>query len=562
MLTHLQIRNLAIIDELALDFRPGFTTLTGETGAGKSILIDAIGLITGSRADAALVRTGEDKAEVSAEFMLAEGSEAAAWLGAQELADKEEPGRCLVRRIVYAEGRTRAFVNGQPVNAGPLRELGEQLIEIFGQSESQTLLRPEVQRGLLDGYGDHAPALQAVRDAARTYIETERRIEQLRQAGERDPAQLDYLRFQLRELEALGLAEGEIERIETEHRRLANAGRLLQDGGQAQEQLYGAEASLYDELASVTGLLTGLVPLHEGFREALDLTEGAQAQVREAADSLKRLLGRLELDPEQLAQMESRLADIHDLARKHRIKPAELPARLATLQSELGGLEDAAGQLQLLEQQREAALRTYREAAVKLGAARRKAAKGFGEEVTAIVRQLGMANAQFIAAVDSDAAARPRSSGDDEVRFDFSANPGQPPRALAKVASGGELSRVSLAVQVIGQQRSGAMTMIFDEVDAGISGGVAEVVGQKLRELGGQRQVLSVTHLAQVAAQGHQQFAIRKEVKAGQTYTRVRALADKERVEELARMQGGVEITSAALNHARDMLKRSTAKAG
>ncbi|MGH8430928.1 MAG: DNA repair protein RecN, partial [Solimonas sp.] len=227
------------------------------------------------------------------------------------------------------------------------------------------------------------------------------------------------------------------------------------------------------------------------------------------------------------------------------------------LQGELGGLEDAAGQLQLLEQQREAALKAYRAAAATLGSARRQAAQAFGDEVTAIVRQLGMANAVLIAAVESDPQGRPRAAGDDEVRFDFSANPGQPPRALARVASGGELSRVSLAIQVVSQQRSGAATMIFDEVDAGISGGVAEVVGQKLRELGGQRQVLSVTHLAQVAAQGHQQFAIRKEVTSGQTYTRVRVLAEKERVEELARMQGGVEITSAALNHARDMLKRS-----
>ncbi|MGH8482614.1 MAG: AAA family ATPase, partial [Nevskiaceae bacterium] len=268
MLTHLQIKNLAIIDELTLDFRAGFTTLTGETGAGKSILIDAIGLIIGSRADAALVRAGQEKAEVSAEFALDGASEAVAWLGEQELRDEDEPCRCLVRRIVYAEGRTRAFVNGQPVNAGPLRELGERLIEIFGQSESQTLLRPEAQRGQLDGYGGHAPELQAVREAVRSLAEIESRIERLRKAGDRDPAQLDYLRFQLRELEALGPAEGEMERIEAEHRRLANAGRLLQDGGQAQELLYGAEASLYDQLATVSGLLTGLVPLHEGFREA------------------------------------------------------------------------------------------------------------------------------------------------------------------------------------------------------------------------------------------------------------------------------------------------------
>lgn len=556
MLINLQIKNLAIIDEVSLDCAAGFTTLTGETGAGKSILIDAIGLITGSRADPALVRAGQDKAEISAEFSLKSATAAAAWLAEHELQDADDPEHCLVRRVVHAEGRTRAFINGQPVNAGPLRELGERLIEIFGQSESQTLLRPEIQRELLDGYGGYAPLLAAARDSAERFGVVERQIEQLRSAGERDPAQIDYLRFQLQELEALGLGEDELEQLEADHRRQANAGRLLQDGGQAQEMLYG-EASLYDQLATVTGLLTELVPLHEGFREALDMTESAQTQVREAADSLRRLLERLELDPGRLVQLERRLADIHELSRKHRIRPVELIARTQALREELEIMEGAAGKLAELEQQRQTALKAWRQAATALSQARRKAASAFSVGVTGVVRQLGMANADFVAVVEPAGAERPRPHGDDELRFDFSANPGQPPRPLAKVASGGELSRVSLAIQVISQQQSGAATMIFDEVDAGISGGIAEIVGQKLRELGVQRQVLCVTHLAQVAAQGHQQFAIRKEVAAGQTYTRVRALADKDRIEELARMQGGVEIGSAALTHARDLLKRA-----
>jgi DNA repair protein RecN (Recombination protein N) len=557
MLINLQIRNLAIIDEVSLDCAAGFTTLTGETGAGKSILIDAIGLITGNRADPALVRSGQEKAEISAEFSLKDAAGASAWLAEHELQDEDDPQHCLVRRVVYAEGRTRAFVNGQPVNAGPLRELGERLIEIFGQSESQTLLRAEVQRELLDGYGGYAPLLAATREAAEAFIAVERKIEQLRPAGGRDPAQIDYLRFQLQELNALGLGENELEQLEAEHRQQANAGRLIQEGGQAQELLYGEEGGLYDQLATATALLSGLVPLHEGFKEALELTESAQTQVREAADSLRRLLERLDLDPEHLAQLERRLADIHELGRKHRIRPSELIARTQALREELESMEGAAGKLAELEQQRETQLKAWRKAAAALGQARRKAAKDFAAGVTVVVRQLGMANADFVTAVEPAGAERPRVHGDDEVRFDFSANPGQPPRALAKVASGGELSRVSLAIQVISQQQSGAATMIFDEVDAGISGGVAEIVGQKLRELGAQRQVLCVTHLAQVAAQGHQQFAIRKEVSAGQTYTRVRALADKDRVEELARMQGGVEITASALTHAKDLLKRA-----
>ena len=557
MLKHLHIRNLAIIDELALDFAAGFTTLTGETGAGKSILIDAIGLVIGTRADSALVRAGQEKAEISAEFSLGDSAIARDWLREQELLDADDAGFCVIRRVVYAEGRTRAFVNGSSVNAGQLRELGESLIEIFGQSESQTLLRADVQRRLLDEFGGYGALLEATAKSAQTHAEIERNIARIRNAGERDPAQLDYLRFQLRELEALNLQEGELEQLETDHKRLANAGKLIGDGGQALDLLYGGEASLYDQLTQVGGLLGALAPIDQGFSDVLALSDAAQAQVREAADALRRVLDKLELDPEQLAQLERRLAGIHDLARKHRVRADQLPQRLASLRSELDELEHAAGRVIELEQQRDAAIKTYRSAARKLSSERSKAARTFSEGVTAIVRQLGMANAQFIAAVDHVDGERPSLHGDDEIRFDFSANPGQPPRALAKVASGGELSRVSLAIQVVGSQDGGAATMIFDEVDAGIGGGTAEIVGQKLRALGASRQVLCVTHLAQVAAQSRNHFGIRKEVKAGQTFTRVRPLADQDRVEELARMQGGVEITASALSHARELLKNA-----
>jgi DNA repair protein RecN (Recombination protein N) len=557
MLKHLNIRNLAIIDELELDFADGFTTLTGETGAGKSILIDAIGLVIGTRADSALVRAGQEKSEISAEFTLADCIAASDWLREQEMLDADDASLCVIRRVVYAEGRTRAFVNGNAVNAGQLRELGETLIEIFGQSESQTLLRGDVQRRLLDEFGGYGAVLEATAKAARAHAEIERSIERLRGAGERDPAQLDYLRFQLKELQALNLQEGELEKLEADHKRLANAGRLIADGGQALDLLYDGENSLYDQLSIVSDLLTGLTPLDEGFNEALALADAAQAQLRESADALRRVLDKLDLDPDQLAQFERRLSGIHDLARKHRVKPAELPQRLIALSAELDNLEHAASRIGQLEQQREAALKTYRSAAQKLSGERSKAAKKFSEGVTTIARQLGMASAQFLSVVETAAPVSPRLHGDDDIRFDFSANPGQPPRALAKVASGGELSRVSLAIQVVGSQGGGAATMIFDEVDAGIGGGTAEIVGQKLRALGTGRQVLCVTHLAQVAAQSRNHFGIRKEVKAGQTFTRVRPLADKDRVEELARMQGGVEITAAALSHARELLKNA-----
>jgi DNA repair protein RecN (Recombination protein N) len=560
MLKHLQIRNLVIIDELALDFSQGFTALTGETGAGKSILIDALGLIIGTRADSTLVRAGQEKAEISAEFSMQDASAAQSWLHDQELQDADDADLCVIRRVIYAEGRTRAFVNGNPVNAGQLRELSEMLIEIFGQSESQTLLRADVQRRLLDESGDYHKVLKATADAARDYSEADRAIERILNASRRDPAQLDYLKFQIQELTALNLQPDELERMQAEHKHLANAGRLMEEGNQALDQLYGAETAIYDQLATVSNTLNGLSSLHEGFGEVLTLSEAAQTQVREAADALRHLLDRLDLDPDHLAQVERRLSAVHDLARKHRIKPGELNERLTTLQTELESLEQAAGSMEKLEALRISALKIYQVCAQKLSNERRKAAKKFSEAVTAIVQQLGMANAQFTVMIEEQAEVKPRHYGQDEIRFDFSANPGQPARALAKVASGGELSRVSLAIQVVGRRGDSTPTMIFDEVDAGIGGATAEIVGQKLRELGDSRQVLCVTHLAQVAAQSRNHFGIRKEVKAGQTYTRVHPLTEKTRVEELARMQGGVEITAHALNHARELLQRATSR--
>lgn len=557
MLKSLHIKNLAIIDEAQLDLATGFTVLTGETGAGKSILLDALGLVLGTRADPALVRQGADKAEISAEFSLADAPHAQQWLAEQELTDSDDPTHCLIRRIVTAEGRTRAFINGQAANAGPLRELGEHLIDLFGQHESQTLLKAEVQRGLLDDFGVYPTERTAVATAAAAWLAADRSITEARGAASRDPAQIDYLRHQVQELRALNLQDGEIDALEADHKRLANAGRLMEDGARAQELLYGGDGAIYDQLSVASGLLAGLTPLHEGFAEAENLVAQAQALVREASDVAQRQLDKLDLDPAHLEELERRLGALHDLARKHRIKAAALPAQLTTLAAELDGLEHSGERLVALEHEREAALKKYQQAAGKLTAARQKAAKKYGEDVSAIVRQLGMANAQLIVAVEAAESERPRAHGADEVRFDFTANPGQPPRALAKVASGGELSRVSLAIQVVGAADSGAPTMIFDEVDAGIGGGVADIVGQKLKQLGARRQVLCVTHLAQVAVHGAQHFGIRKEVKDSQTFTRVLPLTKDARTLEVARMLGGQEITVATQALARDLLKRS-----
>ncbi|MGQ0503507.1 MAG: DNA repair protein RecN [Panacagrimonas sp.] len=559
MLEQLQIRNLATIEALNLELEPGLTVLSGETGAGKSILIDALGLILGTRADPALVRAGAASADICATFRVAPGSPADLWLREQAMLDESDPRQCLVRRVLHAEGRTRAFVNGSAAAAGQLRELGERLVDVYGQNESHRLRLPNVQREMLDSLGQHGALLDEVAGHARAWTRLDEQIEHLRAAAARDPAQLDFLRHQVRELEALRLRDGELDDIESEHRRLANAGRLLQDGTQAQDQLYGGDGAIHDQLAASVQLLRGLVPLHAGFSEIEALVESAQANVREAADCLRRLLDRMDLDPQRLGEVEARLADIHDLARKHRVRAEELPERLAALAAELGEAEDAGGKLDLLLAQQAKVLADYRASAGRLRAARQDSAAVHAKAVTARVRELGMANARFEIRVEPAERPRPGPAGDDEVRFDFSANPGQPPRALAKVASGGELSRVSLALQVVAQDSGGAPTMIFDEVDAGIGGGVAEAVGRQLRTLGERRQVLCVTHLGQVAACGRQQLAVRKSVRGNQTFTEVVPLQASARVAELARMIGGLNPTAATETMARELLDAARA---
>ena len=556
MLRSLQIKNLAIIDELSLDWSTGFHVLTGETGAGKSILIDALGLVIGLRADATLVRAGADKAEVSAEFSIHDCADAAAWLAERELSEGDD---CTIRRVVHAEGRTRAFVNGNAVSATELRELGERLVEIFGQGESRSLLMADAQRRALDESGRYPDLLAAVASAARSVQQIDADIDALRAAQSRDPAQLEYLRFQLQELDALALTADELVELDAEHKRLANAGRLISDGDGAQQLLYGGEASIYDQLSKALSVLHGLSPLHDGFAEAESLAASAQAQVREAADSLRRLIERLDLDPERLAEVEGRLGAIHDLARKHRVRAEELIERHAELRKELGGLEDAGTALARLEALRVTALKAYNAAAASLTSARQKAALSLASSVTRRVRELGMPNAEFVVAVEPLGRDKPTTYGADFVRFDFSGNPGQPPRPLAKVASGGELSRISLALQVSLLSEEGAATMIFDEVDAGIGGVTADVVGQQLAALGARRQVLCVTHLAQVAARGTEHYGIAKSVEKGKTRTGVTRLDRASRVAELSRMLGGDGSGGSTVTLAEELLDRAAA---
>lgn len=558
MLRALHIRNFAIIDAIEIELETGFSVLSGETGAGKSILIDALGLVLGDRADPAQVRAGEAQAEITAEFALDGSLAARAWLREQAMEDADNANSCLIRRVVGSDGRSRAFINGAPASLANVRDLGERLVEIHGQNEHHALLRGDTQRDTLDEFGRYGTTLDAVAQAARAYAQAEGEIEKLKTLTGRDPAQLDYLTHQLRELEQLKLQDGDLAQLDAEQRRLANAGRLMEEGAQAQEQLYGAEGSLTDQLASVRALLAGLSALDPAFAEADAALQTAEVSIGEAADSVRRIVDKLDLDPGRLRDVERRLEAVHDLARKHRVRPDELLARCDALRTEVSANEDAAGAMVRLEARRADAAAAYRAAATKLTAARRKAAREFATKVTAIVRELGMAKAEFVVDVATAPSAKPAIAGDDDIRFDFSANAGQPPRALAKVASGGELSRVSLAVQLIANSSRAAATLIFDEVDAGVGGGTAEIVGEKLRALAARRQVMCVTHLPQVAAQGQHHYAIAKETRGSKTRTLITPLDPDGRVAELARMLGGREITKSTQAHAREMLKKAT----
>lgn len=555
MLKSLSIQNLAIIDSVALEFGPGLTVLTGETGAGKSILIDAMGLLAGARADSQMVRDGCEKADITATFELPPNDDSAAsqWLHAQSLVDEDDPNLVVLRRVIFNEGRTRAFVNAQPVNASALRELGDCLIEIYGQSESQTLLRGDVQRQTLDAFGQHDPALNKVAAAAAALHDTDAQIAAVSAQGQGDPTRLDFLQFQIQELEALSLQPDELPRLEAEHRRLANAGRLLGDGNLALDALAGDDAA-DAAVGRAQQFIDALAELDPAFAELVPTLESARTQLQDAIHALRDALDRLDLDPSELERAERRMSAIHDTARKHRVRPEALAAHLDALRDELDRNQNHEQRLQALARQREGQLTQYQTFAAALSKAREKAAKRLADGATPIVRGLGMANAQFQIAVNADPRQPVRAIGVDEVNFEFSANPGQSPRPLNKVASGGELSRVSLALQVVATQMRGLATMVFDEIDAGISGGVAERVGQELRALGTHRQVLCVTHQAQVAAQAHQHLSIHKEVSGGKTYTRVTPLDRDARIDALARLQGGQKITASARALAADLL--------
>lgn len=552
MLMNLQVRDFAIVDRIDIEFASGMTVLTGETGAGKSILVDALGLALGERGSARLVREGAKRAEFAAEFDVSALPDVAARLDEQAL---DLDGECLLRRVINADGRSRAFINGNAVPLSQLKALGEMLLDIHGQHFHQSLGRKDVQRDLLDHFGE---VLDDRAIVATHFIEWQtlsERLQRLRDAEADRASRLDLLTFQLRELDTLGLEPGEVEALESERQKLKNSGRLAAGVASALDGLFDSEVRNANGLtADARQSLDQLVEFDAALEPALELLDSASIQLSEAADLLRRYGESIDMDPARRDWVEERLDAIHTISRKHRADPNELPEVADTLRAEFDELSHAEERGRELAEQVAGARSSYLDGASALSGARRKAAGRLAAQVTDAMHGLGMPGGVFdveLVSLSDDAAKR---WGLDDVRFLISANPGQAPQPLAKIASGGELSRMSLAIQVIASDGSAIPTMVFDEVDSGVGGGVAEMVGRRLQQLGADRQVLCVTHLAQVASLADRHFRISKVTDGRSTRTRVHELSDEDRIQELARMLGGMEITGKTLEHAAEML--------
>ncbi len=549
MLTQLKLRDLVIVDEAELEFGPGLTALTGETGAGKSIVVDALLLIAGGRGAGDIVRQGAERAEVAAAFSSL-SADALRWLEEQSI---EHEGELILRRVLGADGRSRAYVNGQLVPLQSLRELAEFLIEIHGQQEHQHLVKRSAQRELLDARV--APAdVAAVAELYARYRACRAQYDSLRAAAENRESKIDLLRYQLAELKGEVTTSADIEALFAEQKRIAGRGRLAQAASGALNAVYDEEsASAHDVLAKASGALRAAVDMDPKLGPAAQLLGEAAILVREAAESLRHYLDALDMDPARQEEIERKAAALEALARKHRLSVLELPAQLERTLEEIRSLEGAEQSLAECERALASLEREYREAARRLTQARSRAGEALGAEITGLMQSLGMAGGRFAVSVEA-AEEEFGPHGSDNVEFLVSANPGQPLKSLAKVASGGELSRISLAIQVAAAADTDALCRVFDEVDTGIGGAVAEIVGRQLRSLGTLAQVLCVTHLAQVAAQAHAQFRVTKLTDGKVTRTAVKPLTREERVDEIARMSGGINISEQARAHAREML--------
>ncbi|MCE0493102.1 DNA repair protein RecN [Vibrio salinus] len=551
MLAHLSVNNFAIVKSLQLELSKGMTTITGETGAGKSIAIDALSLCLGGRAETGMVRQGEEKTDVSAAFSLDNNLNASRWLEDNDLLDGTE---CILRRTISKEGRSRAFINGSPVPLSQLKSLGQLLINIHGQHAHQQLMKTEHQISMLDQYSGHASLLSTTRKTYQDWCHARNELAQLKENSQQNQAQIQLLEYQLKELDELALNEDEFMELEQEHKRLSNSGELAAHCQQAVDLLNdNEECNALNLLQTINHHLISLSELDDKLTGLPSMLSEAVIQLEETSSELRLYLDNIDVDPEQMAWVEERYSKVMSLARKHYVQPDELYSHHQALRKQIETLDSSDEKIQEREADVENKLRHFRKQAEKLHKSRARYAKELNKLISKSMHELSMEKAKFSIQLDYD-ENRPSPLGCDSVSFLVSTNPGQPLQAISKVASGGELSRISLAIQVITAQKVDTPSLIFDEVDVGISGPTAAIVGKMLRQLGESTQVLCVTHLPQVAGCGHQQLFVAKNSKAGKTETQMLPLNTEQRIEELARLLGGSTITETTLANAKELL--------
>ena len=551
MLRQLVINNLAVIDSLNIDFKSGMTVLTGETGAGKSILLDALGLVLGDRADTNIIRGGSEKADITAIFSINNNTYINERLTEMEIDADDE---LFIRRTITKEGRSRAYLNNTPVPVQTLRDIGEYLVDIHGQHAHQSLSRPQIQREILDQVGAYDALLKDVSTVYHEWKQVNEQLQNSETSGEDFEARLTLLRYQIDELTQLDLGESEYETLTEEFKRQSHSQDLIESCQRILTELSESESPLYSQLSQHQRALSELCSIDNSLVNICNLLDSATIQVDEASSELKDYIDRFDSDISQLNSIEKRLDKIHELARKHKIKPEALVKQLNQLTLQLNQLEGGQEQHKFLQKKKTGLSQSYMKFASDLSGKRKITAKKIALTVTEKMHELGMGG-KFDITVDSAEDSKPHSFGMDKIAFIVSTNPGQPLRPITKVASGGELSRLSLAIQIIASKDNGVPTMIFDEVDAGISGGIAEIVGKLLNSLAEHRQIFCVTHLAQVASCGNNHLRVIKNTNKGETYTQVINLTEQERIDEIARMLAGKEITTESRANAAQMLE-------
>ncbi len=550
MLTSIHIKDFAIIDQLDLDLKSGMTVITGETGAGKSIMVDALSYALGERADSNVVRNGAKRAEISAYFDIQQLPHVKDWLDEQMLDDDDH---CILRRVINQDGRSKAFVNGQPVNLAQVSELGDFLVDIHGQHEHQSLFKPQVHLQLLDRYAGLTEQSTELAKVASKIGSISSKLKAFQSALKDKNDRKDLISFQLQELEQAPIDKAND--IEQEHKRAANASRLLEKGQQSLAALSEDEDTISSNLGRIVHTISDMLAVDEGLKNTHDLLQSALVEIDEASHELRDYLEGLDIDPQAYHELDQQISALHDLARKHQVSMEDLPQTLQELQQELENLEGDEQTFDDLEKELAKLEKQYLELAKAISSKRQTAAKKLNQEVIKLMQQLGLGNGVFEVAFNKQDASTHKSTGLETAEFMVSTNPGQKPMPLRKVASGGELSRISLALQVINAQTTQLPTLIFDEVDVGIGGGTAEIVGKLLAELGKQAQILCVTHQAQVAAQGHHHLQVSKSQDKKATQTQLLEISETQRIEEIARMIGGVEITETIRQHAKELLK-------